>query len=96
MDRRRDGATPAHYKTQKAADWIDWETIRQKHSDIFDAFRKNVAGAEKGKYKHRSDEVGRDVVASKLKNIRARYREAVDSGRRSGHGRVEMLFFGQA
>ncbi|ROL49018.1 hypothetical protein DPX16_16633 [Anabarilius grahami] len=32
-------------------------------------------------------------VTTKLKAIRTRYRQAVDSGRKSGHGRVVLLFF---
>ena len=32
-------------------------------------------------------------MTSKLKAIRTKYRQAVDSGRRSGHGRVVMLYF---
>ena len=33
------------------------------------------------------------VITTKLKSIRAKYRGAVDTGRRSGHGRVILLFF---
>lgn len=32
-------------------------------------------------------------VTTKLKSIRIRYRQAVDCGRKSGHGRVVLLFF---
>lgn len=32
-------------------------------------------------------------MSTKLKAIRAKFREAVDSGRRSGHGRVVMLYY---
>lgn len=34
-------------------------------------------------------------MTSKLKQIRQKFRQAVDSGRRSGHGRVVLLYFEQ-
>ena len=34
----------------------------------------------------------KQVVTTKLKAIRQKYRQAVDSGRRSGHGRVVLLY----
>lgn len=34
-------------------------------------------------------------MTSKLKHIRQKFRQAVDSGRRSGHGRVVLLYFEQ-
>ncbi len=33
------------------------------------------------------------MLTSKLKAIRIKYLQAVDSGRRSGHGRVVMIYF---
>ena len=44
-------------------------------------------------YPHTSDEVTKQVVTSKLKGIRLKYCLAVDSGRRSGHGRVVLFYF---
>jgi hypothetical protein len=35
----------------------------------------------------------KQILTTKLKNIRQKYRQAVDSGRRSGHGRVVMLYY---
>lgn len=32
-------------------------------------------------------------MTSKLKNIRLKFRQAIDSGKRSGHGRVVLLYF---
>ena len=50
--------------------------------------------AEYGKeYPHRPEELTKAIVTSKLKGIRSKYRQAVDSGRRSGHGRVVMIFY---
>lgn len=32
-------------------------------------------------------------MSNKLKAVRIKYREAVDSGRRSSHGRIVMLYY---
>ena len=37
--------------------------------------------------------VTKQIVTSKLKAIRIKFRQAVDSGRKSGHGRVVMIFY---
>ena len=34
-----------------------------------------------------------ELTKSVLKAIRSKYRQAVDNGRRSGHGRVVMIFY---
>ena len=44
------------------------------------------------------EEISKQVLTSKLKAIHLKYRQAIDSGRRSGHGRsghgrVVMLYF---
>ena len=88
------------YKTEMAASGVDWETVRLiKYVVIRETFLKCIEAAKKDgstsprDYKHGEDDLTKEIVASKLKNIRAKYREAVDSGRRNGHGRVVLLFF---
>ena len=49
------------------------------------------AANEKG-FPHTVEEVTKTALTAKLKSIRSKYRHAVDSGRRSGHGRVLLLF----
>ena len=44
-------------------------------------------------YRHTKDELNKATLTTKLKNIRSKYRKAVDSGRRSGHGRVVAIYF---
>lgn len=39
-------------------------------------------------YPHTKDEVTKQILKSKLKAIKQKYRQAFDSGRRSEHGRV--------
>ena len=44
-------------------------------------------------YPHTKEELTKSIVTTKLKNIRTKYRKAVDSGKRSGHGRVVTIYF---
>ena len=44
-------------------------------------------------YPHGKDEITNQVIAFKLKGIRLKYCLAVNSGRRSGHGRGVLLYF---
>ncbi|XP_071386264.1 uncharacterized protein [Centroberyx affinis] len=86
------------YKAIKAAEYMDWESTQSKYSDIFDRYRERYPSPEEavamGKgYPHTKDEVTKGQLTSKLKAIRIKYRQAVHSGRKSGHGRVVLLFF---
>ena len=44
-------------------------------------------------YPHTKEKITKKVLTSKLKAIRIKFREAVDSGRRSGHGCVVLLYY---
>ena len=44
-------------------------------------------------YPHKEEEITKATLTSKLKSIRKKFRQAVDSKRRSGHGRVVVLYF---
>ena len=88
------------YKTEKSLENIDWESLRSKYNDIHERFVAHLQNIVEGttpapdKYSpHRPEEITTAVVTSKLKGIRGRYRKAVDSGRKSGHGRVVELYF---
>ena len=87
------------YKTSKAAESTDWESVKSKYSDIFNLFKEGLPESDDERreigedYSHKKEEVSRQALTSKLKAIHTKYRQAVDSGRRSGHGRVVMLYF---
>ena len=49
-------------------------------------------GSNEKEFPHK-DVIGKGQVTSKLKNVKRNYRRAVDAGRRSGNGRVVLLFF---
>ncbi|XP_065107823.1 uncharacterized protein [Paramisgurnus dabryanus] len=86
------------FKEIKGAEDSDWEACQSKYSEIFERFRERYPAPEEamalGKdYRHKKEEINRGHITTKLKAIRFRYRQAVDSGRRNGHGRVILLFF---
>lgn len=77
---------------------IDWESCQSKYQDIHDKFVEHYPTPEEAKalgkeYPHSRTQITKAILTSKLKTIRQKYRLAVDDGRRSGHGRVVLLFF---
>ena len=69
-----------------------------KYGEILEAYSAHYpspeAAAAIGKdFPHKKNELTKSVLTSKLKAIRSKYRQAVDNGRRSGHGRVVMIFY---
>ena len=44
-------------------------------------------------YPHTKVDMTKKVLTAKLKAVRSKYQEAVDSGRRSGHGCVMLLYY---
>ena len=79
------------YKTKKAAVSVDWESVKSKYSDILQAFLASLPDNDESNLKdfpHKKEHITKQIVTAKLKAIRVKFRQAVDSGRRSGHGRV--------
>ena len=73
----------ADYRTQNIAEGLDWESIKNKYSDIaermVEALRKYNERDGSGKdYKHKPEEITKEKVATKLKAVRKKYRIAVD------------------
>lgn len=82
------------YKTKQIAKSIDWESCVDKYGEILEAYSAHYPSSEDaaaiGKdFPQKKDELTKSV----LKAIRSKYRQAVDNGRRSGHGRVMMIFY---
>ena len=74
---------------------MDWESVKSKYDDILTLMKEELpANADEAKemckdYPHTKEELTKKISA-KLKAIRGKFREAVDSGRRSGHGSVVL------
>ncbi|CAL9702249.1 unnamed protein product [Knipowitschia caucasica] len=80
------------YKTNKLQESVDWETCMSKY--IMSAFHEQYPrDSPDREFPHDSTAITKGHLTAKIKNIRGKYRQAVDSGRRSGHGRVVLMFF---
>lgn len=83
------------YEVSKTAEGVDWELVQRKYSDILDCFREEIDNSRgSGKdFAHKGEETSKQYLTNKLKSIRLKYRQAVDTGKRSGHGRVVLLCY---
>nr|XP_055026761.1 uncharacterized protein LOC129416479 [Misgurnus anguillicaudatus]XP_055049479.1 uncharacterized protein LOC129434889 [Misgurnus anguillicaudatus] len=85
--------TTLNYKTTKAHQGVDWESCQAKYTDIWTEFLQQYPIPGGTSYPHEKDAISKSQITSKLKAIRIKYRQAVDTQRRSGHGRVITLYF---
>ena len=53
---------------------------------------ENAAALGK-EYPHKPEDITKTTLSTKLKAVRKKFREAVDSGKKSGHGRVVLLYY---
>ena len=86
------------YKSQRAMENVNWESVQSKYTDIKDRFKDKLPEtgerqADEKDLPHTRDEIKLSCLTGKLKAIHLKCRQAVDSGRRSGHGRAVLLFF---
>ena len=82
------------YKAAKAAECVHWESVKTKYKDIFELFVAGIPeeGTTFKNYPHKKEEIKLHHITAKLKAIRVKFRYAVDSGWRSGHGRVIIIY----
>ena len=87
------------YKVKKTGENVDWESIRSKYPGISEQLKRQLPSdseeaSEMGKdFPHKKEEITKQAVTTKLKAVQLKYRQAVDSGQKSGHGRVVLLYF---
>ena len=68
------------YKVLKVAESMDWESVKSKYSDICDLFIAALTDDDsdvKNNFPHKKEEVTKQIVTSKLKAIRLKFRQAV-------------------
>ncbi len=86
------------YKSSKMSEGQDWETVRSKYEEIHKMFIAAYPdGEEEGgvefprvETKH---ELTKERITQKLKKLKNNFRKAVDSGRKSGGGRVVCTLY---
>ena len=81
------------YKVSKLQQNVDLESCQSKYTDLLKAMQDQYPKEAPEDFPHDAMAITKTQLTSKLKNIRSKYRGAVDTGRRSGQGRVVMLFY---
>lgn len=85
--------TVLDFKTEKSYESIDWESIKTKYEKIRENFVQNLPETKSEEYPHDAALFTRDRISNKTKKICADYRKALDTGRKSGGGRVVAFFY---
>lgn len=81
------------YKVNKTQESIDWESCQSKYVDILTLFFEQYPAEISNEFPHVREDITWAILTTKIKAIRSKYRQAVDTGRRSGYGRVVLLYF---
>ena len=77
------------YKVKHSGKYTDWEKVKTKYADILALFREQLpSGTEEASqledYPHHLDQITLKCLTCKLKAIYLKYRQAIDSGKKSG------------
>ncbi|PFX20284.1 hypothetical protein AWC38_SpisGene15255 [Stylophora pistillata] len=86
------------YTVQKSTQSVDWESVQSKYGDILDMFQAEYPNSENAaalgkEYPHKPEDITKATLSTKLKAVRKKFRQKVDSGRKSGHGHVVLLYY---
>ena len=69
------------YKVQQLADGTAWESVKTKYDDILELFRNELpenaqqAVSLAKDYPHSREEITKDILSTKLKAVRIKYRQ---------------------
>ena len=76
-------------KSHKLQENVDWESCLDKYSEIATNFLQQYPQVvNNDKFPHEAGTITKAQLTAKVKAIRSKYRAAVDSGKKSGQGRV--------
>ena len=73
------------YKVQCLTEGTCWESVKTKYSDILELFRKELPSNEEEQrnsfkdYRHKPDDVTKDIITTKLKAVRGKFRQVLDT-----------------
>ena len=87
-----------HFKSDKAGQGLDWESIKTKYVEIRDIFTERYPkNSTDESYPHHDavKQFSKERIIAKVKALRNKYKIALDSGRRSGGGKVIAQFYNQ-
>ena len=79
------------YSSQKDYKGLEWESVKSKYEDI----RKDFVTLydQQDGLPHNLSLFIREGIANKIKDIRKKYKKAVNSGKKSGDGRTVATFY---
>ncbi|XP_027132528.1 uncharacterized protein LOC113745220 [Larimichthys crocea] len=80
------------YKASKAHENVDWESCKTKYVDMLALFLEKYPSETNEEFPHVKEDITQANLTTKMKAIRGKYRNAVDTGCRSGHRRVVLLY----
>ena len=69
------------YKIRCIENGTPWESVKSKYTDILEMFRSELPASEEERYQltkdypHQADELTKEILTSKLKAIRNKYRQ---------------------
>ena len=82
------------YSSQKNFDVLEWQSVKSKYEDIRSEFvRLYDEKNDQEDFPHSTSLFSRERIASKIKDLRKKYKKAVDTGKCSGGGRSVACFF---
>ena len=87
--------TVKSYSSQCSYEGKDWESIKSKYDKIKELFTESYPKESEEEFPKLSvlDSITKERVAAKVKQLRVKYKKAVDLGKRSGGGRIIMAYF---
>ena len=82
-------------KVESDYEGVNWESTRTKYEHIKWKFCQQYPEVEDEKFPHTNDldSIMRERVSAKLKSIKTHFKKAVDTGKRSGGGRIICTFY---
>ena len=85
------------YKMKKSSQGVDWKSVRSKYEDILKLFKDVLPmtrdDAHGKDYHHDKDAITKSILSTKLTSFITKFRQTVDTGKRSSYGRVVMIYF---
>ena len=83
------------FKVESDYEGVNWESKRTNYEQKKSKFCEQYPEVEDEKFSSNSDldSITKERVSAKLKSIRTNFKKAVDTGKRSGGGRIISMFY---
>ena len=84
------------FKCRNEYEGLSWESVKTKYDKITNIVKETYPTSESEKfpnYTNIEEKITKNRIAAKLKKIRTNFRKAVDTGRKSGGGRIVFSFY---